>query len=262
MTSFLFCEVQVFSATAPFDLETELRISGLQQPRAIVACEETKHLYISDSTLLCIFKVTPDGKLVQKIALFSYPSHHPPLDPWSLSLLLPTRLLFTGGGEIHFVEISNKPKLPELIFPFHTVETSHGTFVLSHSIDYNHFYGGSCRFTISEINQDGHVIHTMSINSAACGLNHADDSVFFTTDRTGEAGHIVPDGYGRFLVAGGSHVLLLSGQLELERVLLMLEPTTEIPVSQCRAYRLCYVKQTGLLAVAHYNDHIRIFKVR
>ena len=221
-----------------------ITVTGLKEPTDIAACIETRQLFIADiAGSGCVWRVSLDG------CVDKWPTDKSTTTtdwrPWSLSVtsrrLLVTKaideLLLLGPDGVELKRVSS-PGTKQVC---HAVETSRGTFIVSHR---------EPQSQVSEVGADGHVIRVY------CGQQRLGDPCYLALDSDGRV----------FVVDCWKHcVLLLNSRLELERVLL---DSKQHQLAE-RPFRLCLDQQTRQLIVASYtppghavSDLIQVYTTR
>jgi len=159
----------------------KIRVQELKQPRDIVACLTTKQLYIagrSNSKALCVWRVSLNSRKVVKWLPNRSTTNSARFTPWTLSVtsrrLLVTsqlymELLLYGPDGVQLKRIP-VPNIGEQCSLCHSVETSHGTFIVAHAVSH------PLASQISEVNGDGHVINSYSDQQLVCPCYLALDS--------------------------------------------------------------------------------------
>ena len=186
---------------------------GLTEPRDIVACERTSHVYVADKEW--IWQVAANGKIrfwVSPLAAFT---------PRSLSVTS-TRLLVTSFRTDQLVQFDadgqelRRISSPRVTQPQHAVETPAGTFVISHSTPEK-------RGEVVEVDAGGEVLRQFS-GSRLISL--------------GETPRVANDSHDNILVADGDNcrVLLLDADLCLRDIIL-----DEHQLKYKRPSNLCYI---------------------
>jgi len=176
----------------------DIDVKDLAKPGDIVACEQTSRVYVADWEQ-CVWRVSADGSDIKRW-LPKSPSDS--FRPLTLSVTS-TRLLVTsqatkqltqtdaGGDELRRVQ------LPEYMELEHAVESSNGTFVVSHENTQLEQY------QVSEVNTDGEVLRHFSSSRLSVVLPQ----------------HIAVDSHGNTFAADtySRRILLLDAQLTLRR---------------------------------------------
>jgi len=213
-----------FNATTRQRL-TDIKVRGLRQPRDIAACEQTSQLYITDY-LDCIWRVSADGADTRR---WWSKSESDAFKPWKLSVTS-TRLLVTPHVFNQLMQLDavgdelRRVQLPQhFVPPFHAVESSTGTFIVSHSNGQLPSQG-----QISEIDTDGEALRQ------------------FTCPSLSMIPYIAVDSHVDVFVADTDNhcILLLDAQLKLRRVII-----DEHQLKNKLPGRLCYKEQSGQLLV-------------
>ena len=200
---------------------TSITVKRLKGPTDIVACTETKQLYIAD-LLSCVWRVSMDGDVIKWLPNKSTATD---FQPESLSVTS-RRLLVTSYNDELLLFGADGVQLKRVASVYvkglqHAVETSRGTFIVCH-------YRPQRR--VVEVDDSGYVIR-----------------VFSDEQQLGRLYYLTMDSDGRVFVADFNkhRVLLPNSRLELERVLLDTEHNQLVK----KPRRLCYDQQTRQLIV-------------
>jgi len=221
-----FSTILRFNATTHQPL-TDIVVKDLKDPLDIAACEQTSHVYVSDS-LKCIWRVSADGA-DSKHWLPKSPNDT--FKPWTLSVTS-TRLLVTSEDTKQLMQFDadgnelRRVDLPRYMMPRHAVESPTGTFIVGH---YNtQLEQGK----VSEVNTGGEVLRQFT----GSRLSPLDGPT-----------HVAVDSHGNIFVADcdNRRILLLDAHLTLRRVII-----DEHQLNDKRPGRLCYSEQSGQLVVA------------
>jgi hypothetical protein len=223
-----------------------IKVTGLQMPTDIVACSETRHIYVADYS--CVWRASLDG-LVDKW-LPNATTSAIQLRPFKLSLTS-RRLLVTSSGSYDLFLFGPDGALlkqitlpgemnPVIILPGpgqairHASETKRGTFVVC-------WFGTHDKEAqISEVDADGRVMRTFS------DPLHLDDPCYLVLDSDGRV--FIAD-YERH------YVFLLNNRLQPRRVLI--DTCREIhQIYRCTLQRLCFVERTCRMYVTCALRHI------
>jgi len=217
-----------FNATTHQRL-TDIVVNNFRDPRDIAACEQTSHVYVTDSG--CIWRVSADGADTRN---WIPRSPGDVFEPWTLSVTS-TRLLVTSGTKQlrQFDADGNELRrvhLPDYMNPRHAVESPTGTFIVGH------FNTQLNQRQVTEVNTGGEVLRQ------------------FTGSRLSSLGwpaQVAVDSRGNIFVAdhGNRCILLLDAHLTLRRVII-----DERQLNRRRPYSLCYREQSGQLLVGFYRD--------
>jgi hypothetical protein len=233
--------IQVYDSNTGYRRLEDIRIDGLRQPSDIVACLETKRLYIADFLLSCdsdcIWQVSLDSG--SKVVKFLPNNLAPmPIHPRSLSMAK-RRLLMTAHNELVLFGLEGlerrRIRLSHDMNVHHAVETRTGTFIICHSTTTSGTGEAQQLHQISEIDGDGRML-------CACEQQVLPPLVGpLTWPR-----YLVLDSHGRVFAADYDHrVVLLSAKLEVERILVDMEQQDCIE----RPNRLCFAPKFGLLLI-------------
>ena len=216
---------------------TNIKLTELKRPRDIVYCTETRQLYIADYDWRSadrVWRVSCDGRQVVEW-LTRKSTTTSKFRPYTLSVTAGRLLVtnsykaFVGSSTDELLLFSvdgvelNRVSSPDMKELRHAVETSRGTFIVSHY---------EPQPQVSEVDVTGHVIRVY------CDQQQLVYPIYLSLDSEGRV--FVAD-YG----SDKHQVLLLTRDLELERVLL----DTQQHQSHSQPLRLCYVQQTHQLVV-------------
>ena len=211
----------------------DIDVRELMQPDDIAACEKTSCVYVAD--FACVWRVSSDGGDIQRWLQWSPPDTFRPL---TLSVTS-SRLLVTSrnsnqltqfdsfGDELRLVD------LPDDMKPHHAIETTTGTFIISHENT------KLKKHQVSEVNTGGQVLRQFS-GSHLLPL--------------GWAYHVAVDSQGNIFVADRDNhrISVLNSKLVLRRII----------INECieQPLRLCCMKQSGQLLVGGL-DVLAVFNV-
>ena len=216
---------------------TDINVKDLRDPWDIVACKRTQQLYVADDPA-CVRRVSADGA---DIKLWWSKSSSDTFEHWKLSVTS-NRLLMTSHVTKQLLQLDSdrnelkRVQLPHYMRPFHAVESSSGSFVVSHdNIQLK-------QYQISEVNTAGEVLRQFSGSRLS--------SLGFTP-------HMAVDSDGNIFLADfdNHHILLLDAQLTLRGVIIDKHQLNYKP------WRLCYREQTGQLLVGLVHD-VAVFELR
>lgn len=245
-------KLQVFTGRPPFSHLREVTVNGLTDASDIVVCSATKRLFVADNALSVIWRVNLlSDKQADKFVTTPWP-------PLSMSIksrrLLVTAydndalLLYADDDDDDVDAGDMRPKsipLPDYMRALHAVESSRGTYIVSHS---NRFPGDtmSQHDSVTEVDVDGNVVRQF--------VGHS--NVF--PERLNKPFYLLlADDSSHVIVADllNERVVILNPDLRLKRVLV--QPLTGQPI------RMCIGKESGLLFVAfNCSADIGAFKVR
>jgi hypothetical protein len=238
--------VQVFVSRSPFSRLDDITVQGLDSPWDIVVCRDTSQLYIADNgSENAIWRVNLlRNKQVDKfITVQRYPANLSVNSRRVLIIPGDTALFLYSddGGQL------NRIQLPDYMYAHHAVETTHNTYIVSYGIRwYKRGETESERCGVSEVNVDGRVVRTFSIDIGSLQFN---SPLYMALDDNTHV--IVAD-------IRNEHVVVLKSDLQLKRVLIQ---SFHRPPE-----RLCLSKSTGLMFIMNYGtwsepSDIEIFKV-
>jgi len=215
----------------------DIDVRELMQPDDIAVCEKTSCVYVAD--FACVWRVSSDGGDIQRWLQWSPPDTFRPL---TLSVTS-SRLLVTSrnsnqltqfdsfGDELRLVD------LPDDMKPHHAIETTTGTFIISHENT------KLKKDQVSEVNTGGQVLRQFS-GSRLLPLSIAPLSAL----------HIAVDSQGNIFVADRDNhrISVLNSKLVLRRII----------INECieQPLRLCCMKQSGQLLVGDL-DVLAVFNV-
>ena len=217
------------SAISRFNALTHQRlpdvdVKNLKQPWDIAACEQTSVVYVADDA--CVWRVSSEDEDTK---------HWLPKSPsdtfktWALSVTS-SRLLVTSPNNtkqlIQFDAVGDeliRVDLPNDMEPRHAIETTTGTFIVSHINTQLEQY------QVSEVNTGGKVLRNFS-GSLLLPLSYTPD--------------IAVDLKGNLFVADHDNrrILLLNSELTLRRVII-----DEHQLNDKYPLSLCYSETSGLL---------------
>jgi hypothetical protein len=294
--------IQVFEEKAPFRWMKDIRIPGMD-PRCIVACPGSQRLYVVDWRNFCVLRVTRLG-VASTFAPRSHEEDQGQQDenvvtsarPKSLSLNA-GRLLVVGDRDLRVFQTPSPPPppppqqqgvapepedhgvlvrkvtLPEEFEPQHAVETSRGTFIVSHTwrplvanSDNNNNNDNDSAGRgdgVTEFDAYGKLLR--SFGGGGHGRHDAGG-----VERLTWPYHIALDQDGRIFVAdfGNRRVLMLNSDLSLEKIIVGgeewngLEDNENGSMKLDRPWRLCYVKKAGQLMVSEWLSGVKVFNLR
>jgi hypothetical protein len=226
--------IRTFNNEPPFGRLDDIRAHGLQDPRDIVLCDVGYQLYIADCSgqrAVWRLNVSSANQVEQFVTT--------PRRPWSISMRNRRLLITPYDGEVLLVYRSDDRKLktielPRYMFALHAVETSDGSFVVSH---YNGWIGDTKpeHNSVSVLNVNGAVVRTFDGRCDGLHLN--------------SPYHLAIDGDDHVIVADrlNERVVVLESDLRLKRVLMTSLDRQPI--------RLCLGKKNGSLVVAYSHSN-------
>jgi len=215
------------------------KVSNMDDPNDLCVCASTSEIFVADcrtdreNAIGCMWKVTPSGKFTRWLLRGG-------LSPYSLSIRndrvlitpLNSRLLLIFNTE---QKLKKKIALPARMEPRHAVETDHNTVVVC-------LWGrrdGAKVFKLAEFDDTGKQLRMFLATDALNDLPHA-----FVDTSSGKV--LVVDSWN-------SNVILLSNNLELERVL--------VNHLDNNPYRIFYEQQTGHLFIGESVENIKVYSV-
>ena len=213
----------------------DIKVKGLKEPWDIVACSETRSLYVADwESPGCVWRVSTDGRVINKFL----PTTTKSFRPWSLSVTS-GRLLVTTDDDVLLLYGADGVELKRLSFTdmsdlHHAVETSRGTFVFCHL---------KPQPQVVEVDGDGRII-----------------SVYNDQQQLTLPCHLSIDSEGKMFIAdfNKQHILLLTSDLQLDRVLLDTQHNQLVK----QPSRLFYGQQTQQLLVGSpWSPVVQVFAV-
>ena len=229
--------IRVFEDLEPFNRVTELTIPGMKSLVDIAACHNFMCLYVTDRERACVWRLDIDHKasvIVPNIA-----------SPYTLSVSGEGNIVTVRWGNPSSVDIYGPDALlnymitldPTVVLPYHAVQTSNRTIVLSH--------GGKGNRThrVLELSLEGETLRSYPAN------NQVDGNLNCPV-------HLALDGDNRVFVADfyNGIVILLRNHLELDR-LLVVEPRDGVR----RPSRLCYLADRKMLFLVNGNKSVDIY---
>ena len=233
--------ILVYEAQAPFKRQSDIKMKELVYPFGVAACDRNKCIYVSDKASECVWRVSEKYEVKQLIAGLR--------GTGKLSVMSNGDLIVLEGGQLNIYKpngnkLKNIPLPQELAEPEHAIESTRGTFFISQGIT-----AGIHR--ICEISCDTGTI----LQSYGDRKGNAKGQLDFPA-------YIALDPEGRLFVCdyGNSRILLLDGNLKLQRVLLS-NADDGIPSSM----NMFYAKESGNLllgAVSIVNGGVRIHHIR
>jgi len=232
--------IRRFNATTHQRL-TDINVKDLgylREPHDIAACEQTSHVYVTDSWE-CVWRVSSNDEDMKRW----WPKT--PSDTFGATSLSVTssRVLVTSRHTNELMQLDEageelrRVQLPEYMGPYHAVESPSATFIVSHEnteLKQNE---------VSEVNTEGQVLRQFS-GSRLSPL--------------GLTPHIAVDSRGNIFVADrdSGRILLLDAQLALRRVII-----DEHQLNYKLPYCLCYKEQSGQLMVGFDECVVAVFDV-
>lgn len=229
--------IRVFEDLEPFNRVTELTIPGMKSLVDIAACHSFMCLYVTDRNRSCVWRLDVDHKasvVVQNIA-----------NPYTLSVSGEGNLVTVRWGHPSSVEIYGADTVllymitlePDVALPYHAVQTSTGSVVLSH--------GGKGNRThrVLELSLEGEVLRSFPAD------NQLDGNLNCPL-------HLALDGENRVFVADyyNGLVILLRHHLELD-CLLVVEARDGVR----RPSRLCYLADRKMLFLVNGNKSVDVY---
>lgn len=179
--------IQLFTDENPFILQSEINIAEIEDPYDILSSEKEQCLYISDYGYKCVWKMmTTDHRVIKWLEGIEDVST---LSISNDGLVLISRCIEPCSLETYSPDASlvHRIILPDnYINLMRAVMTSKGTFVIAHQMWTES--DDSCRWEISEVNQDGQIINRYpnELNEPYYLSLDSDDRVFvadYQTDR-------------------------------------------------------------------------------
>jgi hypothetical protein len=200
--------IRVFNNRPPFNRLEDVQVQDLNHPQDIAACHDTSQLFVADcSRRRLIWRVSPCDKHVEEFikTLFM---------PWSLSVKNSRLLITPYDGDVLMLYDSDgmrvsSVELPRYMLALHAVETTHGTFIVSHQStlmgdrqpEHN---------SVSEVDIRGRVIQIFDRQRNIAG------GLQFNSPY-----HLALDGFGHVIVADrlNKRIVVLQSDLKLKQVL-------------------------------------------
>ena len=212
----------------------DIKVKGLKQPRDIVACSETRSLYVADWGSDCVWRVSTDRRFDKFLPTSATSSFR----PRSLSVTS-GRLLVTTTHDVLLLYGADGVELKRLSFTDmsdlqHAVETSRGTFVFCHH---------KPQPQVCQVDSDGRII-----------------SVYNNQQQLDWPCHLSIDSEGKMFIADRlkHRILLLTSDLQLDRVLLDTQHNQLVK----EPWRLFYGQQTRQLLVGSaVSPVVQVFAV-
>lgn len=231
--------IRVFEDSDPFRPVTEITVPGTKSLVDAASCQTHQCLYVTDRAKSCIWKLTRDqhqaSVLLQGIG-----------NPYTVSVSGECNLVTVRWGQPSHIEIYRPDAVllkvlkldPQIVLPYHAVQTSTGNIVLSH--------GGKDNKThrILEVSFAGQVLRSFPGENPTRHLNCPQ--------------HLALDEDERVFAADfyNGVVLYLRQELDLDRVLAIEEKD-----GVRRPTRLCYLPGRNMLCVVNGNKFVDVYTI-
>lgn len=192
----------VFSAQKPHIRQFLIQIPGMTGPIDIVACKRNRCLYVSDLGSACVWQVKDDSKSCKWLSNATWPyTLSVTRDGFVLMVRRPSNLDIYGpcANLVHSV------RLPDVVLdPCHAVETSEGTYLVSHGEKLSH------RHSVTELTREGLILRSYG---GPLGQKPRE------LDRPR---YLAVDGRNNVLIAdyGNNRIVMLDGSLNFADILL------------------------------------------
>jgi len=151
--------IRLYNTDTFSPLDVVINVDGMRDPGDIVVCRHDRQLYVTD--LYCIWRVSVDDK--------SYVKWLTTTDEFYSLSLTSRRLIVTSSSmwpsrRLHQYDTTDTQLLCVVSLPgyvwhvYHGVETTHGTFVVTHQGTAQHKW----QYAVSELFRLCHVLNTVS----------------------------------------------------------------------------------------------------
>jgi len=197
--------IAVFLDRPPYTRLQDIKVAGMKYPSSMVACKESKCLYVADETVRCIWRTTLEGAVDKFICLHDHMVDSDNLFQISLSnragrfvatLRAQCKLLVLGSdGQEQFC--INTLRIKSDFCPRDAAETTRETFVVSLSSNTSSAFSFDDNYLV-EVDKAGTLIREYNLGEVDIGR--------LALDRAGNV--ICVD-------SEDDHVLLLSSKLKL-----------------------------------------------
>lgn len=237
--------IEVLNSSPPFNRVGSIAIPDLNDPIDVVACVDTRQLYIADRETHAIWRVNlSSAKEVDKFVSIQW-------QPLTLSTHCCRLLVVPVGGTALFVYgndsvLRKNVKVPNNMEALHAVETTHDTYVVSHNRRWSDNMHSEHE-SLSEIDNRGQVVRKFNCPFDVTGSIKVSRPEYLTL--AGNCHVIVADRYNQ-------RIVVLNEDLQLRRVLIN-------SLGGQQPVRLCFCRRTGLLFVTYFQQEtLTIFKIQ
>lgn len=151
--------IHVFLDQHTFRSKSQIQIHDIKKPHDIASAEKQNCLYVTDSEIHCVWKVTSDHTITKWLSDIG--------DPYTLFITPDSRLVMSRQGKPSRIEIYKQDASLECFVqlpinieePLHAVENSDRNFVVSHK--WRERGARETIWSISMVNDRGEILHRL-----------------------------------------------------------------------------------------------------